>query len=393
MSILYGFLIGWLFKEALQWAEEHKYVDRESFLVFAISIALFISGTAGLLGTDDVLACFVAGNAFTWDDWFRQETKDDSFQPTIDMLLNVAIFAWLGAVCPWYEFLHNNVIPIYRLIPLGIMILLFRRLPIVFALHKKIRQIEEWRQALFVGFFGPVGISAVFYLYLGLLFLEEITVDGVQRADAAHLSEVFIVVIWFVVMCSIVGRWSKLSSRCHVLTSSRQIVHGLSIPLVKLGVNLPRTISKVYSSSKDENGESNALRNLGNHIRHRSRSRGRKQDAEGGDVTPSERHVGSGTQSPMQEVHDRADPNELRAASGRRHHDEAKKLSKQMPREDALKVALEPHHHHQAVAEQHARAAEHEDDVTVDTTGTDTPRGRRIRFGDEKKQGGLRESS
>lgn len=206
MSILYGFLIGWLFKEALHWAEEHKYVDRESFLVFAISIALFISGTAGMLGTDDVLACFIAGNAFTWDDWFRQETKDDSFQPTIDMLLNVAIFAWFGAICPWYQFLHNDVIPIYRLIPLAIMILLFRRLPIIFALHTKIRQIEEWRQALFVGFFGPIGVSAIFYLYLGLSFLDEITVDGIQRADAAHLSEVFIVVIWFMVICSIV-RW------------------------------------------------------------------------------------------------------------------------------------------------------------------------------------------
>lgn len=204
MSVLYGALVGWLFKEALHWAEERKYVDRESFLVFAISIALFISGTAGLLGTDDVLACFIAGNSFTWDDWFRQETKDDSFQPTIDMLLNVAIFAWFGAICPWYEFAHNSVIPIYRLIALGIMVLLFRRLPIVLLCHKKIRQIEEWRQALFVGFFGPIGVSAIFYLYLSLDFLNGITVDGEQRPDAARLAEAMLVVIWFLVICSIV---------------------------------------------------------------------------------------------------------------------------------------------------------------------------------------------
>ena len=64
------------------------------------SVKLFITGTVGMIGSDDVLSCFVAGNVFTWDDWFRLETKDDSLQPTIDMLLNVSVFMWYGAVCP-----------------------------------------------------------------------------------------------------------------------------------------------------------------------------------------------------------------------------------------------------------------------------------------------------
>lgn len=86
LSVFYGFTVGWIAKELLHWAEERRYVDRESFLVFAISLALFIVGTCGMIGSDDVLACFVAGNAFTWDDWFRVETQDDSLQPTIDMV-------------------------------------------------------------------------------------------------------------------------------------------------------------------------------------------------------------------------------------------------------------------------------------------------------------------
>ncbi|KAK4539292.1 hypothetical protein LTR36_000818 [Oleoguttula mirabilis] len=231
MSIAYGALVGWLAKELLHWAEERKYVDRESFLVFAITLALFIVGTVGTLGSDDVLACFIAGNAFTWDDWFRLETMDDSLQPTIDMLLNVAIFMWFGAVCPWHQFVANDVIPIYRLIPLGILVLLLRRLPMVLAFHKRIPQITELKHAAFVGFFGPIGVSAIFYLYVSREFLREITVDGQQREDAAHLSEVMNVVIWFLVVCSIT-------------------VHGLSIPLGKLGLYLPRTISTAISSER-----------------------------------------------------------------------------------------------------------------------------------------------
>lgn len=132
---------------------------------------------------------------------------DDSFQPTIDMLLNVSVFIWFGAVCPWYEFAHNSVIPIYRLIFLGILVLLLRRPPIIFAMHKKIHQIEEKRQALYVGFFGPIGVSAIFYLYISLDFLNHITVDGEIRPDAVYLKEVMNIVIWFLVVCSIVSSY------------------------------------------------------------------------------------------------------------------------------------------------------------------------------------------
>ena len=212
LSVLYGATVGYIAKELLHWAEEKRFVDRESFLVFAITLALFITGTCGMIGSDDVLACFITGNAFTHDDWFRLKTKDDSLQPTIDMLLNLSIFMWFGAVCPWASFARNDVISIYRLIFLGILILLFRRLPVVFALHWNIWQIEEKQQALFVGFFGPIGVSAVFYLYISLQFLGAITVDGVIREDAARLQDQFTVVIWFLAVCSIVCG-SNISSK------------------------------------------------------------------------------------------------------------------------------------------------------------------------------------
>jgi len=167
---------------------------------------------------------------------FRVETADDSLQPTIDMLLNISVFMWYGAIAPWASFRVNDVVPISRLIPLGILILLFRRIPMVFLIHKQIPEIEEFRQAAFVGFFGPIGVSAIFYLYVSVDFLRQITVDGVVREDAAHLEDVMRVVIWFLAICSIV-------------------VHGLSVPLGKLGYHLPRTMSQALSSTSQENDQ------------------------------------------------------------------------------------------------------------------------------------------
>ncbi len=183
----------------------------------------------GMLGSDDVLACFIAGNVFTWDDWFRLETQDDSLQPTIDMLLNVSIFMWYGAVCPWHLFVTSPVIPIYRLIPLGIMVLLFRRLPMVLAYHWLgwIHQIENIRHAFFMGVFGPIGVSAIFYLYISREFLR----DMLDRPDVRTTTEAIEVVVWFLCICSVT-------------------VHGLCVPLGKLGLYLPRTFSTAISTER-----------------------------------------------------------------------------------------------------------------------------------------------
>lgn len=162
--------------------------------------------TSGKLTTShSVLACFIAGNTFTWDDWFRLETLDDSLQPTVDMLLNVSIFMWYGAVCPWGMFLRNDVVPLSRLVALGVLILLVRRLPWVYAVHKRIPQIEHARQAVFVGFFGPVGVSAVFYLYITREFVGTLRgAGGEVRSDVAELPEAVLVVVWFLCICSVV---------------------------------------------------------------------------------------------------------------------------------------------------------------------------------------------
>ena len=155
------------------------------------------------------------------------------------MLLNVTVFMWYGAVCPWHKFVNNDAIPVYRLVPLGIMVLLFRRLPMVLSYHwfHLIPQIEDIKHALFVGFFGPIGVSAIFYLYISREFLKRSHED--ERTDLQHLSEAIEVVVWFLVICSIV-------------------VHGLSIPLGKLGFYLPRTISTAISSERSSAPQSRA---------------------------------------------------------------------------------------------------------------------------------------
>jgi NhaP-type Na+/H+ or K+/H+ antiporter len=173
-------------------------------------------------------------------DWFRVETQDDTLQPTIDLLLNVSFFIWVGAVAPWKQFADNSIMPLYRLVLIGLLVLIFRRLPFVLLIHKKIHQIKEWRQAIFVGFFGPIGVSAVFYLYIAVDFLQNnVRYNDEEREDAKRLSEIIVIVVWFLVICSVVssfrfqgiqvlnniaGSWTHYSRRQIGSVSSTYIV-------------------------------------------------------------------------------------------------------------------------------------------------------------------------
>jgi hypothetical protein len=86
-----------------------------------------------------------------------------------------AIFLYIGAVMPWNHFGDWYGITPWRLIILGILVMLVRRLPWVMALvrwatpmvlsqpdmtqSRWIPTLPTWREAVFAGFFGPIGES------------------------------------------------------------------------------------------------------------------------------------------------------------------------------------------------------------------------------------------
>jgi NhaP-type Na+/H+ or K+/H+ antiporter len=222
LSVVWGALLGWLARRALKFCDSLSYVDRESFYAFTVLLAILLVGTCGMVGSDDILAGFVAGNALNWDDWFRDRTAQDSFDPTIDTLLNWGVFIFFGAVCPWRWFapsIHGNwesdvgSLQLWRLVCLAIAVLCLRRLPVVLILYKcglfkdNVRSLKE---ALFMGWFGPIGVSSIFYSQAAITYLrEDITgPEGELRRDVRQLYYLLQVCVWFVMVSSVVSAFS-----------------------------------------------------------------------------------------------------------------------------------------------------------------------------------------
>jgi NhaP-type Na+/H+ or K+/H+ antiporter len=62
-----------------------------------------------------------------------------------------------GTIIPWSAF--NDVAQnqeIWRFVVIGLLIILFRRLPMVLLTWKLTPDIHDWREAFFTGWFGPV---------------------------------------------------------------------------------------------------------------------------------------------------------------------------------------------------------------------------------------------
>ncbi|KAK5945677.1 hypothetical protein PMZ80_002883 [Knufia obscura] len=219
MSIVYGALFGYLTMWAAKLALKKRWIDSESYLLIPTGMSLFLLGTCGILGTDDLLSCFVAGNALNWNGQYLLETekRHDEYNSIIDVLLNFGGFMYIGTIIPWRQF-HDpdgTGLTIPRLIGLGVLIVLFRRIPAIFAVYKfgLRRCVTDWKEALFMGYFGPIGIGAVFYVeHTRHLFPEEGTALTKEEND---LVRAMIPVVYWLVLFSIV--W-----------------HGLSIPALNL---------------------------------------------------------------------------------------------------------------------------------------------------------------
>ncbi|MCJ1363808.1 hypothetical protein MMC16_002917 [Acarospora aff. strigata] len=170
---VYGFLIGYFARHAIKWAERKALIDRESFLVFYFVLALFCAGSGSLLGLDDLLVGFAAGVGFSNDGWFTQKTEESHVSNVIDLLLNLAYFVYLGTIIPWqqYNAPELGTTP-WRLVVISIFVILFRRIPIMLALKPTIPDVKTWREALFAGHFGPIGVGAIFVAILARAELE-----------------------------------------------------------------------------------------------------------------------------------------------------------------------------------------------------------------------------
>ncbi|KAG7091677.1 hypothetical protein E1B28_010697 [Marasmius oreades] len=231
MGVAIGATIGFTSRCLMKYCQRRELIDRQSYVAQYISMALFTIGVCTLLGTDDLLAAFSCGAAFAWDGFFNRQTEEAVFSSVIDLLFNIAAFVFVGAWMPFSSFQDAELtLTVWRLILIAMLVLLFRRLPVMLALYKWIPDVKTFREALFSGHFGPMGIGAVFISTLAADTLRheaETASSQSSQAQLDFLQRSIQPITAFMVLCSI-------------------LIHGLSIPSFSLSRRI-HTVTRTWS--------------------------------------------------------------------------------------------------------------------------------------------------
>ncbi|CAG8979448.1 hypothetical protein HYALB_00012947 [Hymenoscyphus albidus] len=159
LGICLGLVIGKVANRVLRFSEGREWISQSSFVVFYLLLAVFSLGVGSMLGSDDFLVAFGAGVGFAHDGWFSKKTRSLPFPAIIDMILNSGLFIFFGSIIPFKEFVDVGV---GKLLGFFLLVILFRRIPIVLVLKRFIPDIRTYREALFCGHFGPMGVGALF---------------------------------------------------------------------------------------------------------------------------------------------------------------------------------------------------------------------------------------
>lgn len=157
-GILLGVVAGIVAGRALRWAREHREIDQSVRALFTLVLAAMVLGLSALLNADGLLSVFVAGLVHNRVVTGGDRQVEVGIDESLNHFLVIPVFVLLGAVLPWSDWVTLG----WGGLLFVLVALFLRRLPVVLALRRPLR--ATWAQALWLGWFGPIGVAALFYL-------------------------------------------------------------------------------------------------------------------------------------------------------------------------------------------------------------------------------------
>jgi sodium/hydrogen antiporter len=156
---LLGLFIGWAAAWLLHVAERADAIEGDWRLVYTVALALAAVGLGRAVHVDELLVAFAAGAAFVQVVSEHEREEEEHGQEAVNRFFAVPLFAIIGTLIPWEGWFRLGWSA--PLLVLGILLL--RRPPVLLALRPLLPNLHALRDVLFVGWFGPIAIAALYY--------------------------------------------------------------------------------------------------------------------------------------------------------------------------------------------------------------------------------------
>ncbi|MEJ2436392.1 MAG: cation:proton antiporter, partial [Pseudolabrys sp.] len=196
LGAAFGYMAAWLYRAV----QGTLFAERASIVTVNVSLALFTVAAIGLIGGDGLLGVFAAAVVFATRTDEQRTEASERFQEAVKRFVELPVLVLLGVALPggawstlgWLALAYPQE-AVKRFFELPVLVLLgvalpwgawsnlgwlalayplvaivLRRLPVWLVLARFMPSLTDTRDRWFAGWFGPVGISGLFYVLLAM---------------------------------------------------------------------------------------------------------------------------------------------------------------------------------------------------------------------------------
>ena len=157
-AVVLGVLVGTVAGRALRWADQHRQMGPSVRSIYTLALAALLLGASAPLRVDGLLAVFTGGLAHNLTTTGADREAEVAIDEPLGQFFVVPLFVLFGVVLPWDGWASLG----WPALGVVVVALLLRRLPVVLALRRPLGGDRAY--ALWLGWFGPIGVAALYYL-------------------------------------------------------------------------------------------------------------------------------------------------------------------------------------------------------------------------------------
>lgn len=154
-----GLMLGFVFGKLLRTFEASGAIKEEWRLIYTAALGLLAIGLGKLIHSDEVLVVFAAAAAFDQVVSASDRKNEEQGQEAINRFFAIPIFVLLGAAVPWDGWQELG----WSGVALAAALLLLRRPVTMLLLRPLLPGVHSMTDALFMGWFGPIAVAAMYY--------------------------------------------------------------------------------------------------------------------------------------------------------------------------------------------------------------------------------------
>lgn len=188
-SALIGYGIGYLVQKITKKCCTMEMIRTEILSIHTFTLCFLGLALMDVTKGSELICIFFLGIALNSDEWYTLESSSNKLAEIIESIFCKVLFIFIGTTIDFSRFT-------LRMLFICTLIILVRRPLILLISYKSVPSIENRKEAAFLGWFGPVGVGALYYCLMYDRKVDTLTVDY---------------------------------GMCAILLST--IIHGLSVPL------------------------------------------------------------------------------------------------------------------------------------------------------------------